>query len=159
MGASMNSETIGTSVGDITLRARFKTLGICWILYGVIRLLGAVWLAFFSNTATVMFGALLGRVAAPFAMMSYFHILYTFLVCISTLCGVLGILAGLGLIWAQSFGRVLAIAAAFLSLSEIPVGIALGIYTLIILLALRRPADSVVRREAVSNLHSQPSAL
>ena len=154
----MNSETTATWGTDATLPGGFKTLGFCWILYGVIRLLGAVWLAFFSNTATVMFGALLGRVAAPFAMMSFFHILYTFLVCISALCGVLGILAGLGLIWEQASGRILAIAAAFLSLSEIPVGIALGVYTLIILLPLRRPADSVVRRKAVSNLHSQPSA-
>jgi hypothetical protein len=155
----MNSETTANSVASGILPVRFKALGLCWILYGVIRLLGAVWLAFFSNTATVMFGALLGRVPDPFAMMSFFHIFYTVVVCLSTVCGVLGLLAGLTLIGGQEFGRVLAIAAAFLSLSEIPVGIALGVYTLIVLVPLRRSVDSVVRREAVSNLHSQPSTL
>jgi hypothetical protein len=139
--------------------ARFKILGLCWILYGAIRLICAVWLALFSNTATVMFGALLGRVPDPFAMMSYFHVFYTLLICISTLCGVLGILAGLTLMWRQESGRVLAIAAAMLSLSEIPVGIALGVYTLIVLLPLRGPADSFARHEAISNLRSQPSSL
>jgi uncharacterized membrane protein (UPF0136 family) len=128
-------------------------------LYGAIRLIGAIWLAFFSNTATMMFGALLGRVPNPFAMMDFFHIFYTSLVVLSTVCGVLGILAGLSLVGGQASGRILAIAAAFLSLSEIPLGIALGVYTLIILLPWRRPAHSTVRREAVSNLHGQPSTV
>ncbi len=35
-----------------------RTLGILWVLCGVIRLIAATWLVFFSATATLMFSAL-----------------------------------------------------------------------------------------------------
>ena len=44
-----------------SLTRHLRILGICWVLYGILRLVTAVWLALFSNTATLMFGALLGR--------------------------------------------------------------------------------------------------
>jgi hypothetical protein len=44
---------------------------------------------FFQPTATVMFGALLGRVADPFALMSDFHIIYTGIMVLSVLSGIL----------------------------------------------------------------------
>ena len=116
--------------------SHFRILGICWLIYGALRLLGALWLVSFSNTATVMFGALLARVADPFTMMSNFHVVYTLIIALSVLCGVLGLLAGLALLAGQGYARGLALVAGFLSLSEIPLGIALGIYTLIVLLPL-----------------------
>lgn len=112
-----------------------RGLGMCWILYGILRLLMAIWLILFSGTATVMFGALLVRVPNPFALMSNFHIVYGALVVLSILCGVLGLLAGVTLLTNQSTGRILALVAAFFSVSEIPFGTTLGIYTLIVLLS------------------------
>ena len=53
------------TAGDSTIQKidrHIRILGICWIIYGVARLIFAVWLVSFSNTATVMFGALLARV-------------------------------------------------------------------------------------------------
>jgi hypothetical protein len=94
-------------------------------------------LVLFSGTATVMFGALLGRVPDPFALMSDFHIAYAAIVVLSVLCGLFGLLAGLALLANQRPARMLAIIAAFLSVSEIPFGTTLGIYTLIVLLPLR----------------------
>jgi len=84
-----------------------------------------------------MFGALLSRVPNPFALMDDFHIVYTGIVVVTFLCGVFGILAGLALLGNQRPARVLALLAAFLSVSEIPFGTTLGIYTLIALLPLR----------------------
>jgi hypothetical protein len=116
------------------LTRHFRILGICWVLYGILRLVGAVWLTLFSNTATVMFGALLNRVPDPFRMMDTFHFVYGLLVAISAVCGILGILAGLALLTRARPGRALAIVAAVLSLSSIPLGTTLGIYSLIILM-------------------------
>jgi hypothetical protein len=121
------------------LNSHSKILGMCWIIYGAIRLCMALWLTVFSTTATLMFGALLTRVPNPFTLMSDFHLIYLGIVVWSAVAGVLGILAGLALLAGQGFARLLALAAAFLSLSEIPLGITLSAYTLIALL----PADPV----------------
>ena len=112
-----------------------RGLGLCWMLYGILRLLMAAWLFLFSGTATVMFGALLVRVPNPFALMRNFHIWYGAVIVLSILCGVVGLLAGVALLANQSSGRTLGLIAAFFSVSEIPFGTTLGIYTLIVLLS------------------------
>jgi hypothetical protein len=119
-------------------------LGVCWIIYGVFRLIIGICLIAFSGTATVMFGALLDRVPNPFALMSDFHIVYTGIVILAFLCGVCGILAGLALSANQRPARMLALLAAFLSVSGIPFGTTLGIYTLIVFLP-SRPVSSPIR--------------
>jgi|GEM_PF-730117 len=135
-----------------------RMLGISWITYGVIRLVAAVWLVSFSNTATVMFGALLARVPDPYAMMNLFHLIYTLVIVLSVICGVLGILAGGALLAGQRSGRSLALIVGFLSLCEIPLGLTLGIYTLIVLLPLAaRHASVVAVRDQASDLRGHPS--
>jgi hypothetical protein len=116
------------------LARHHRILGICWILYGVLRLISAVWLALVGNTVTLMFGALLNRVPNPFAMMNVFHVFYGFLILLSGIIGILGVMAGLCLLSGARSGRPLAIFAAFLSLSSMPLGTTLGIYTLIVFL-------------------------
>jgi len=111
-----------------------RTLGVCWITYGVIRLIMALGMAFFSGTATVMFGALLVRVADPFTLMNLFHVFYIAAVVLSVLCGIVGFFAGLALVGGHALGRNLAILAAVLSLCEVPLGLTLGTYTLVSLL-------------------------
>ena len=120
-----------------TSQSASRTLGICWIIYGIVRLAMALWLFFFSGTATVMFGALLSRAPDPFTLMSEFHFVYVGLIVLSVLCGILAILGGLAMAGGQGSGRSVLILAAFLSLSELPLGIALGVYTLIVLLPTR----------------------
>lgn len=114
-----------------------RILGVCWLVYGILRLITGMCLVLFHRTATVMFGALLNRVPNPFALMSDFHIVYAGLVILSVLCGLFGLLAGLALLANQRAARALALIAAFLSVSEIPFGTTLGIYTLVVLLPLR----------------------
>jgi len=117
---------------DSRLRGHGRVLGLCWIVYGILRLAMGLWLVFFSGTATVMFGALLQRVADPFTMMNVFHVVYILLVLLSALCGIVGLMAGFAIL--AGGGRKLGLAAAFLSVSEIPFGTTLGIYTLVIFL-------------------------
>jgi hypothetical protein len=119
-----------------------RNLGVFWIAYGILRLIMGVWLVLFGGTATVMFGALLSRVANPFALMGDFHIIYGGVVVLSVLCGVVGLLAGLALLANQRAARMLALIAAFLSVSEIPFGTTLGIYTLIVMLPPRSVSSS-----------------
>jgi hypothetical protein len=115
-----------------------RTLGICWIVYGIIRLVMALWLFVFNGTATVMFGALLNRVPDPFTMMSEFHIIYVAIIVLSVLCGLLGIIGGLAMMAGARSGRSVIILAALLSLSELPLGITLGVYTLVVTLPRSR---------------------
>jgi hypothetical protein len=114
-----------------------RTLGISWIIYGVIRLLVAVWLVGFNATATVMFGALLTRVPDPYSLMSAFHLLYLVAIVWSFVAGLIGIVAGLALIGGKATGRSLGVIAALLSVSDIPLGVTIGTYTLVALLPER----------------------
>jgi len=118
----------------VKLSSHRQVLGICWIVYGILRVLAGIWFILFSGTSTVMFGALLTRVPNPFALMSDFHFVYAGLVVLSFASGLFGILAGLALLANQGTARMLAVVAAFLSVSEIPFGTTLGIYTLVLVL-------------------------
>jgi len=111
-----------------------KTLGICWIVYGIFRLGMGVAAVLCTPTATVMFGAVLTRVADPFTWMGFFHVCYVCWIGLCFICGVLGIVGGLALMRSAYGGRGLLVAASLLSLSDLPVGIAIGVYTLIELL-------------------------
>jgi hypothetical protein len=114
-----------------------QLLGSFWTVYGVIRLIMVICMLIYGRTATLMFGALLNRVPDPFALMGVFHLLYTCMIALSLVCGLLGFVAGLALLGGQRSGRKLALIAAVLSLSDIPLGITLGIYTLAELLPIR----------------------
>ncbi|MGA2418677.1 MAG: hypothetical protein ABSG69_01225 [Candidatus Acidiferrum sp.] len=126
-----------TTVGTRT------ALGLCWIVYGIARVLLAIWLLAFQATATVMFGTLLSRVANPFTLMDTFHFFYAAIILYSIVCGVLGVLAGLALLTRWSSGRVLALCAGFLALPELPLGLMLGVYTVVTLLPSERRALTV----------------
>jgi len=130
------------------LSDRRGILGVCWLVYGIFRLIMGICLIVFSGTATVMFGALLDRVPNPFALMRDFHVVYVGIVVLAFLCGVLGVLAGLALLANQRPARTLALLAAFLSVSEIPFGTTLGIYTLIVLLPLRSDSPAIGSQES-----------
>jgi hypothetical protein len=91
----------------------------------------------YSGTATVMFGQLLQQVRDPFTLMGVFHFLYAVSIGLSALVGVLGIIAGLGLMSGSLSARTLALVAAVLALSNLPLGTTLGIFTLVALLPAR----------------------
>jgi hypothetical protein len=115
-------------------RANSSTLGALWIVYAILRLVAVILLVLYTGTATVMFGALLTRVPDPYTLMNTFHILYIAAIIVTALSGVLGLFAGLALLAGKSGARTLSLVAAFLSLSDLPLGTTLGIYTLIVFL-------------------------
>src|ERR1700719_3733602 len=113
-----------------------QTMAVCWMVYGIFRLVMGLCLFVYSGTATVMFGALLGRVPDAFSLMADFHVVYAIIVALSVVCGLLGIFAGLAVLANQGVARKLALIAATLSVSDLPFGTTLGIFTLIALLPL-----------------------
>lgn len=115
----------------------YRTLGSLWTVYSVIRMIMVFCLLIYGRTATLMFGALLSRVPDPFALMDIFHFLYTIMMALSAVSGLVGFVAGLALLGGQRSGRKLALIAAVLSVSDIPLGITLGIYTLVALLPVK----------------------
>jgi hypothetical protein len=94
----------------------------------------AVWLLSFTNTATVMFGAILVRVPNPFSLMDAFHLIYSGVIVLTAASGIFGILAGIALLGGRRAGRLLALVASFLSVSDVPVGTTLSVYTMIVFL-------------------------
>lgn len=118
-----------SSIGVVGRRSR--VLAALWLLYGIARLIVAIWMAAFSGTAAVMFGALLNRVPNPYSLMTAFHLIWIFAVVLCVASGLMGILAGLALMSGGNSGRTLAVIAAILSVSDVPLGTTLGIYTLV----------------------------
>jgi len=114
-------------------RANSTTLGALWILYAILRLVAVILLVLYAGTATVMFGALLTRVSDYATFMAVFHIFYIAAIIVTALSALFGLLAGLALVSGKS-ARALSLLAAFFSLSDLPLGTTLGIYTLIIFL-------------------------
>jgi uncharacterized membrane protein len=117
-------------------RDSYSQLGVCWVIYGILRLVIAMWLVTFMPVGTVMFGALLVRVADYIPAMEVFHAFYIFAIILSVLCGVFGVLGGVALL-RQRTSR-LVIIASFLSLSELLIGIILGVYTLLTIFRAHR---------------------
>jgi len=110
-----------------------RTLGILWVLYGVLRLVGALGVFLYSGTLTLMWGALLTRVPNPFTLMDLFHGFLIFAIILGIVAGVVSIIAGLGLMSSGASARTVGLVAAFFGLTNGPLGIALGAYTLVVL--------------------------
>lgn len=142
----MTSHSTSTSGTTGELRG----LGFCWIVYGLARILLAIWLLSFEVTATLMFGSTLSRVPNPYSLMDAFHLFYAGLILLSVVCGLLGILAGLALLSNWSSARSLALVAGFLSLPEAPLGLILGVYTIARLLPRAVVAETLVARERLA---------
>jgi hypothetical protein len=110
-----------------------RNLGILWVVYGLLRLIMALGTFVYSATLTLMWGALLSRVPNPFALMDYFHLFLVFAIILGIVAGIVSIIAGLALMSGGGSSRSLGLAAAFFGLINGPLGIALGAYTLVVL--------------------------
>src|SRR5579875_233965 len=113
------------------VQQHIRLLGILWIIFGVLRAMAVGWLWFVGRTILPHF---LGTFALGFPLRGLIAGGIAFASALLLLQTVLAILAGWGLLEHQSWGRMVAIIAAILALLHIPLGTALGIYTLWVLL-------------------------
>jgi hypothetical protein len=114
--------------------SRQGTLGILWVVYGVICIVKAAWIVINGATLTLMWGAMLNRVANPFFWMSMFHFAMLAAVILAIVTAIFSFLAGIALMQGGRSGRMLALVASFLGLITGPLGIALGVFTIVIML-------------------------
>jgi hypothetical protein len=101
-----------------------RTLAILWVVYSVLRVLPGL---FLNSLGNLGFPAMYNT---PF----FVHGILRTVGGVFIITGVLGLIAGWGLMERQPWARILAIVLAFLSLIHVPFGTALGIYTLWVLL-------------------------
>jgi hypothetical protein len=110
-------------------------LGALWMIYGVICLAEAAWIALNDAAFTTMWGTVVSRVADPFAWMNAFHFFLVGVIALAIATGFLSLLAGIALMRRYSSSRALSLTASFLGILNGPLGIALGAYTLVLLVS------------------------
>ncbi len=119
--------------------ARIRALSIVWFIYGglslALSLFGLAFAnAFFHGPMPWAYGPWAHGISGPWLFgPGLVHLALGFAVVRS----VLAFLAGWGLMERTQWGRVMALVAAFFSLLRIPVGTALGIWTLVTLFGYR----------------------
>jgi hypothetical protein len=113
-----------------TNSSRQGTLGILWLIYGVLCLAQAAWIVVYTSTLTLMWGAIINRVADPFFWMYAFHIWLIGAVIVLVLAGIFSFVAGAALM--SGSGRAFALVASILAILTGPLGVALGTYTMVV---------------------------
>jgi hypothetical protein len=86
------------------------------------------------GTLTVMWGALLNRVPEPLVWMTTFHVFLTAAVVSYILLGILSIFTGFFLLARPASAGTVVIIASILALMSGPLGVALGVPTLVFFL-------------------------
>jgi hypothetical protein len=115
----------------------YRTLGVLWFFYAILRFAGAVFILIYTSTLTLMWGALITRVPNPFALMSFFHLFLVFAMVLNIVAGIVALLAALSLLGRAGSSRTTALIASFFALIDGPLGIALGAYTLVVFVPRR----------------------
>jgi hypothetical protein len=117
-----------------TFDMRRKMLGVLWVLYGILCFIEVAWIAVEAGTLTVMWGALLDRVPNPYSWMTLFHAALLIAVIVLVLAGIFALIAGGALLARSRSRRSMTLVAGFFGLVTGPLGLALGVYTLVLLL-------------------------
>jgi hypothetical protein len=119
---------------------KIKALGVVWLIYAAVALVtGIIGLAFANAFLSGHFGPWMNGPWAhgPMPPMWFgpaiLHFAWVFLLVRVSLAAV----AGWGLLERSQWGRIVAIVAAILSILKFPLGTAMGIWTLVVLLGYR----------------------
>ncbi len=116
-----------------TNRGWLGTLGMLWAVYGVLMIAAAAFLIVYEGTLTVMWGAIVTRVANPFAWMSAFHLFLVATVVMALISAALSLLAAMALMRGAASSRKIGLAAAVFGMLGTPPGVALGVFTVAVL--------------------------
>ena len=123
-----------------TYSGRIRALSIVWFIYGALSLaVGGAGLIFANAYLNGAFGPWTHAPWAhgPWGPEGFGPTLLRFGLAFVVVRSALAIIAGWGLMERTQWGRVVAIAAAFVNLIKIPIGTGLGIWTLVTLLGYR----------------------
>jgi len=124
------------------VREHVRLLGILWLALSAFGMLSGMILFIVANT--IFMANFPG--GPPPEMKAFLHTLLSFLAVAIVVKALAGFAAGWGLLQRERWARVLALVVGFLALFNVPLGTALGVYTLWVLL----PAQSETEYEAES---------
>jgi hypothetical protein len=111
----------------------YRTVGILWGIYGIVMSAVAAWIIVYNRTLAVLWGAIISRVANPFAWMSAFHLFLGATVVMALISAVFSLLAAFALMGGASSERKLGLIAAACGMLGTPPGVALGVFTVAML--------------------------
>src|ERR1700722_19889718 len=111
----------------------YRTVGIFWGIYGMVMIAASAWIIVYNQTLTVMWGAIISRVANPFAWMSAFHLFLGATVVMALISAAFSLLAAFALLGGAAAGRRLGLIAAAFGMLGTPPGVALGVFTVAML--------------------------
>jgi hypothetical protein len=118
---------------EATVTTHIKVLGVLYVLLSVFGLLAALFMALAFGTASGIVGVNAdphdAAIALPIIGLAG-TALVTFLVAVS----LPGLIAGVGILKMRPWGRILGIVVAIVNLIHVPIGTAVGIYGLWVLL-------------------------
>jgi hypothetical protein len=122
------------------VREHIRLLGILWMAYSAFNVVGGAVLIVLANTLFGRFSHMTSPPPGPPPEVTmWLRPFLTFIGCLVLVKAAAGFIAGWGLLQHESWGRLLALILGFIALfTNIPIGTALGIYTLWVLL----PAQS-----------------
>jgi hypothetical protein len=125
------SMAVITPVAPGRVERHLNLLAILWMAAAAFHLLGAGVLYVLGHTLMMRVGQMAGPPAGPDFFLGLFTILAVYLL----LKAIASFLAGWGLMQKEPWARTLTLVLGFLELLNIPLGTALGVYTLWVLLA------------------------
>jgi hypothetical protein len=132
------------------VQRHLQTLGILWCVFGAYRILSGLIGIFVMGVMTFRN---FGDPGWGWGWGGHFHgapwmaFLFPIIAVVSVVTAFLAFLVGFGLLRRTEWGRMLGIVVAILALLKFPVGTALGIYTLWVLV----PAESGMEYEAIAD--------
>jgi hypothetical protein len=110
-------------------------MGILWAIYGGFELLMAILAVTMARFyVSLVQGFLPPNANMPAAFFSFLRVVWLCSGILAFVTGALSMFAGWTLLRREPYGRTMALVAAFVSLIRIPIGTALGVYTLVELL-------------------------
>jgi hypothetical protein len=102
------------------------------IIYGCLGILVGVFFAIVLGGVVSIVGFTTPDPAVPMGILT---IVAIFLFSLFFLVSIPGVIGGLGILWNQEWGRILTIIVSVFNLLSIPIGTAVGLYSIIVLLS------------------------
>jgi hypothetical protein len=121
------------------VQEHIRLLGILWMALSAITLLGGVAVIMVANTVFGTWGGFHGPGLNPNTL--WLRPFLSFIGALILAKAAAGFIAGWGLLQRESWARIVALVVGFISLFNVPLGTALGIYTLWVLLPSQAEED------------------
>ena len=131
-GKPVGMAVVPSTEGRVARNVRI--LGILWLIYGALRGMAAFWILFVSRFVAP---AILSRIPVEplgFPLARIISSALFFQAGLATFIAIAGLVTAWGLMQHEAWARTLAIITAVVALLSLPLGTALGVYTLIVML-------------------------